>query len=161
AYGDPDGPEARRELMAVESELNQRWPETKIEPSLTRISALTQLLGEPNRGYPVLHVAGTNGKGSTARMIDALLTRMGLRVGRYERRGRRRRRHHADRPRPRRVPGSRRGERGARKGGHHQARLGRGDRRTGSRSAEGAAGPRGRGRRRGGPCRQRVRRAGE
>ncbi|MBE8517175.1 bifunctional folylpolyglutamate synthase/dihydrofolate synthase [Amycolatopsis sp. H6(2020)] len=82
-YGDPDGPEARRELMAVEAELNQRWPETKIEPSLTRISALTQLLGEPNRGYPVLHVAGTNGKGSTARMIDALLTRMGLRVGRY------------------------------------------------------------------------------
>ena len=83
AYGSPDGPEARRELMAVEAELNQRWPETKIEPSLTRISALTQLLGEPNRGYPVLHVAGTNGKGSTARMIDALLTRMGLRVGRY------------------------------------------------------------------------------
>ncbi|GHG00934.1 MULTISPECIES: bifunctional tetrahydrofolate synthase/dihydrofolate synthase [Amycolatopsis] len=82
-YGDPNGPEARRELMVVEAELNQRWPETKIEPSLTRISALTQLLGEPNRGYPVLHVAGTNGKGSTARMIDALLTRMGLRVGRY------------------------------------------------------------------------------
>ncbi|MEU5262860.1 folylpolyglutamate synthase/dihydrofolate synthase family protein [Amycolatopsis sp. NPDC021455] len=82
-YGDPDGPEARRDLLAVEAELNQRWPETKIEPSLTRISALTQLLGEPNRGYPVLHVAGTNGKGSTARMIDALLTRMGLRVGRY------------------------------------------------------------------------------
>ncbi|KDN22878.1 bifunctional tetrahydrofolate synthase/dihydrofolate synthase [Amycolatopsis rifamycinica] len=82
-YGDPDGPEARRELMVVEAELNQRWPETKIEPSLTRIAALTQLLGEPNRGYPVLHVAGTNGKGSTARMIDALLTRMGLRVGRY------------------------------------------------------------------------------
>ncbi len=82
-YGDPNGSAARRELLAVEAELNQRWPETKIEPSLTRISALTQLLGEPNRGYPVLHVAGTNGKGSTARMIDALLTRMGLRVGRY------------------------------------------------------------------------------
>nr|WP_166639954.1 folylpolyglutamate synthase/dihydrofolate synthase family protein [Amycolatopsis sp. SID8362] len=82
-YGDPDGPKARRELLAVEAELNQRWPETKIEPSLARIAALTQLLGEPNKGYPVLHVAGTNGKGSTARMIDALLTRMGLRVGRY------------------------------------------------------------------------------
>jgi dihydrofolate synthase/folylpolyglutamate synthase len=82
-YGSPDGPEARRELMAVEAELNQRWPETKIEPSLTRIAALVQLLGEPNHGYPVLHVAGTNGKGSTARMIDSLLTRMGLRVGRY------------------------------------------------------------------------------
>ncbi len=83
AYGDPNGQQARRELMAVEAELNQRWPETKIEPSLTRIQALVTLLGEPHRGYPVLHVAGTNGKGSTARMIDALLTRMGLRVGRY------------------------------------------------------------------------------
>jgi len=82
-HGDPNGPAARRELMAVEAELNQRWPETKIEPSLTRIQALVTLLGEPQRGYPVLHVAGTNGKGSTARMIDALLTRMGLRVGRY------------------------------------------------------------------------------
>jgi dihydrofolate synthase/folylpolyglutamate synthase len=82
-HGDPNGPVARRELMAVEAELNQRWPETKIEPSLTRIQALVTLLGEPHRGYPVLHVAGTNGKGSTARMIDALLTRMGLRVGRY------------------------------------------------------------------------------
>ena len=82
-FGDPNGPEARRELLKVEAELNQRWPETKIEPSLARISALVTLLGEPHRGYPVLHVAGTNGKGSTARMIDALLTRMGLRVGRY------------------------------------------------------------------------------
>lgn len=80
---DPNGQQARRELLAVEAELNLRWPETKIEPSLTRISALVSLMGEPHRGYPVLHVAGTNGKGSTARMIDALLTRMGLRVGRY------------------------------------------------------------------------------
>ncbi|MFD9964407.1 bifunctional folylpolyglutamate synthase/dihydrofolate synthase [Amycolatopsis sp. NPDC058986] len=82
-HGDPDGPQARRELLAVEAELNQRWPETKLEPSLARISALMTLLGEPNKGYPVLHVAGTNGKGSVSRMIDALLTRMGLRVGRY------------------------------------------------------------------------------
>lgn len=75
--------QARRELMAVEAELNQRWPETKIEPSLSRISALVTVLGEPHKGYPVVQVAGTNGKGSTARMIDALMSRMGLRVGRY------------------------------------------------------------------------------
>ncbi|WP_020666304.1 bifunctional tetrahydrofolate synthase/dihydrofolate synthase [Amycolatopsis nigrescens] len=80
---DPNGRQARYELAAVEAELNQRWPETVIEPSLTRISALVNLLGEPHKGYPVIQVAGTNGKGSTARMIDALLTRMGLRVGRY------------------------------------------------------------------------------
>ncbi len=71
------------ELRAVEVELDQRWPETKMEPSLARIAALVDLLGMPQRSYPVLHVAGTNGKTSTARMVDALLTRIGLRVGRY------------------------------------------------------------------------------
>ncbi|MFF5991653.1 bifunctional tetrahydrofolate synthase/dihydrofolate synthase [Prauserella flavalba] len=75
--------EARRELLAVEAELNQRWPESKIAPSLTRITTLLNLLGDPQTTYPVIHVAGTNGKSSTARMIEALLTRMGLRVGRY------------------------------------------------------------------------------
>ncbi|SFQ49979.1 bifunctional tetrahydrofolate synthase/dihydrofolate synthase [Amycolatopsis rubida] len=82
-FGDENGPEARRDLMAAEAELNQRWPETKLEPSLTRIQALMTLLGEPSQGYPVVHVAGTNGKGSVARMVDSLLTRMGLRSGRY------------------------------------------------------------------------------
>ncbi|HVE96714.1 MAG TPA: folylpolyglutamate synthase/dihydrofolate synthase family protein, partial [Pseudonocardiaceae bacterium] len=51
--------------------------------SLTRIAALVDLLGMPQRGYPVLHIAGTNGKTSVARMLDALLTRIGLRMGRY------------------------------------------------------------------------------
>ncbi|SDK72030.1 dihydrofolate synthase / folylpolyglutamate synthase [Actinopolyspora mzabensis] len=72
-----------QELRVVESELNERWPETKIEPTLDRIRALTDLLAEPQRGYPVVHVGGTNGKSSTARMVDALLSRIGLRVGRY------------------------------------------------------------------------------
>lgn len=74
---------ARVELADVEARLNQRWGEAKIAPSLDRISTLLNLIGEPQTTYPVLQVAGTNGKGSTARMIDALLTRMGLRVGRY------------------------------------------------------------------------------
>ena len=71
------------DLRQVEAELDTRWPETKIEPSLTRIAALVDLLGDPHTTYPVLHVAGTNGKTSVARMIDALLTRIGLRVGRF------------------------------------------------------------------------------
>jgi dihydrofolate synthase/folylpolyglutamate synthase len=71
------------DLRQVESELNTRWPETKIEPTLQRIGALVDLLGDPHRTYPILHVAGTNGKTSVTRMIDALLTRIGLRVGRY------------------------------------------------------------------------------
>ncbi len=68
---------------AVESELDTRWPESILEPTLKRIAALVDLLGQPQRAYPVLHVAGTNGKTSTARMLDALLTRLGLRTGRY------------------------------------------------------------------------------
>ena len=71
------------DLRQVESELNERWPETKIEPSLTRIAALVDLLGDPQLSYPVLQVSGTNGKTSTTRMIDALLTRIGLRTGRF------------------------------------------------------------------------------
>jgi dihydrofolate synthase / folylpolyglutamate synthase len=71
------------DLLQVEAELNTRWPESKIEPSLRRIGALVDLLGDPHRSYPALHVAGTNGKTSVARMIDALLTRIGLRVGRF------------------------------------------------------------------------------
>lgn len=70
-------------LRAVEVELDRRWPESRIDPSLTRIAALVDLLGSPQRSYPVLHIAGTNGKTSVARMLDALLSRVGLRVGRY------------------------------------------------------------------------------
>jgi dihydrofolate synthase / folylpolyglutamate synthase len=79
----PGDAEALAALHALEAELNRRWPEDRIEPSLTRIAALADLLGSPQRAYPVLHVAGTNGKTSVARMIDALLTRIALRVGRY------------------------------------------------------------------------------
>jgi len=71
------------EFLAVEAELDKRWPETVMEPSLERISALVDALGEPHRGYPIVHLTGTNGKTSTARMVDALLTEIGLRTGRY------------------------------------------------------------------------------
>jgi len=71
------------ELAALEAQLNRRWPETRIEPSLDRIATLVDVLGSPQRSYPVVHIAGTNGKTSTARMIDALLTALGLRTGRY------------------------------------------------------------------------------
>ncbi|MBQ0926193.1 bifunctional tetrahydrofolate synthase/dihydrofolate synthase [Saccharopolyspora endophytica] len=76
-------PAALHELRVVEAELNERWPETKIEPSLDRIRALTDLLAEPQRSYPVVHIAGTNGKSSTTRIVDALLTGLELRTGRY------------------------------------------------------------------------------
>lgn len=70
------------EMALVEAELDQRWPETKIEPSLTRIATLMDLLGSPQQSYPAIHVAGTNGKTSVTRMIDALLTALHRRTGR-------------------------------------------------------------------------------
>ncbi len=69
-------------LLQVEHLLDQRWPETKIEPSLDRISALMEMLGSPQRSYPSIHIAGTNGKTSVARMVDALLTALSRRTGR-------------------------------------------------------------------------------
>ncbi len=50
---------------------------------LERVAALLSVLGDPHRRYPVFHVAGTNGKGSTVATLDALLRGAGLRVGRY------------------------------------------------------------------------------
>src|SRR5690348_13777783 len=44
---------------------------------------LVDIMGSPQRAYPVVHVTGTNGKSSTARMIDSLLRERGLRVGLY------------------------------------------------------------------------------
>ena len=70
-------------LNEIEQELNKRWPESKIEPTLDRIIALTDALGSPQLSYPSIHIAGTNGKTTTARMIDQLLTELGYRVGRY------------------------------------------------------------------------------
>jgi dihydrofolate synthase / folylpolyglutamate synthase len=50
---------------------------------LDRIRRLVELMGDPQRAYPVLHLTGTNGKGSTARMLTALLVEQGLSVGTY------------------------------------------------------------------------------
>jgi len=69
-------------LLQVEHLLDQRWPETKIEPSTARIAALLELLGSPQLTYPCIHIAGTNGKTSVARMVDALLTALHRRTGR-------------------------------------------------------------------------------
>jgi dihydrofolate synthase/folylpolyglutamate synthase len=79
----PDGADLADRLALVEAALATRWPESMIEPSLDRISELLDLLGSPQNAYPVILVAGTNGKTSTSRMIDALLTAFGLAVGRY------------------------------------------------------------------------------
>ncbi|MDC8985350.1 bifunctional tetrahydrofolate synthase/dihydrofolate synthase [Mycobacterium marinum] len=75
-------PDELASLLQVEHLLDQRWPETRIEPSLTRISALMDLLGSPQLSYPSIHIGGTNGKTSVARMVDALITALHQRTGR-------------------------------------------------------------------------------
>jgi dihydrofolate synthase/folylpolyglutamate synthase len=65
----------------VRHELESRWPESRVSPTLDRIRTLTQYLGDPQRAYPVIHVTGTNGKTSTARMIESLLRAFGLQTG--------------------------------------------------------------------------------
>jgi dihydrofolate synthase / folylpolyglutamate synthase len=67
----------------IVAELTARWPEHRVAPGLGRIKALTELLGDPQRAYPVIHLTGTNGKGSTAAMIESLLRANGLRTGRF------------------------------------------------------------------------------
>ena len=51
--------------------------------SLAPMGKLAAAMGDPQTAYPVVHVTGTNGKGSTVRMTAALLQAMGLRVGAY------------------------------------------------------------------------------
>lgn len=75
-------PEDLAALAAVETELDQRWSETQIDPTLERIELLMDLLGNPERSFPAIHVAGTNGKTSTVRMIESLLRAFHRRTGR-------------------------------------------------------------------------------
>ena len=70
-------------VAEVEDALLSRWPETRLEPSLDRIRAFVDYLGDPQHQYDVIHITGTNGKTSTARIIDSLLRVMNLRTGRF------------------------------------------------------------------------------
>ena len=78
----PD-PGVLRRLLDVEGEILARTPETVIEPSLDTVQQVMDLLGDPQRSYPVIHLTGTNGKTSTTRMVDSLLRAMGLNSGRF------------------------------------------------------------------------------
>jgi dihydrofolate synthase/folylpolyglutamate synthase len=74
---DPSDP-----VVRVAAALAARHPHIMI-PDLARMTDLMDVLGSPQRAYPSIHLTGTNGKTSTARMVDALLRAHGLRTGRY------------------------------------------------------------------------------
>src|SRR6476619_2861917 len=70
-------------VESVYAELLGRAPENKMEPRLAPLHRAMEILGEPNKAFPIIHVTGTNGKTSTARMIEAGLRAHGLSTGRY------------------------------------------------------------------------------
>ena len=78
-----DGIDEAERLLALEIELIRRAPESQVEPTLDRVQAVLDLMGNPERAFPAVHVAGTNGKSSTSAMVDSLLTAYGLRTGRF------------------------------------------------------------------------------
>lgn len=71
------------DLNRVYRELLDRAPENKMEPRMEPMFRAMEILGEPQKACPVIHITGTNGKTSTARMIESLLRAHDLRTGRY------------------------------------------------------------------------------
>lgn len=87
APGEPaassDPRDARFSAESVAAELRSRAPEQQMQPRLEPMRLAMDYLGDPAHSAPVIHLTGTNGKTSTARMIEALLMAHDLRVGRY------------------------------------------------------------------------------
>ena len=75
--------EMTKRLREVEEAILARTPEHDLEPSLDRIAAVMELADDPQRTYPVIHITGTNGKTTTARVIESVLREMGLTTGRF------------------------------------------------------------------------------
>ncbi|WRS30067.1 folylpolyglutamate synthase/dihydrofolate synthase family protein [Actinomycetaceae bacterium MB13-C1-2] len=78
-----DEAEAEAELNVVYQDLITRTPEHDFDPTLDRVQQVLYILGDPQDAYPILHIAGTNGKTSTTRLSSALLSGFGLRVGAF------------------------------------------------------------------------------
>ena len=87
-----DGAQVRRDegeaaraarARAIYHEILRRTPEHDFDPTIDRVRRIVDVLGDPQRSFRAIHLTGTNGKTSTARMIDALLRELGLRVGRF------------------------------------------------------------------------------
>ncbi|MEX1078782.1 MAG: folylpolyglutamate synthase/dihydrofolate synthase family protein [Homoserinimonas sp.] len=69
------------EADAVYAELLSRVGEANPRPRLDATRRAVELLGDPHRAYPIIHITGTNGKTSTGRIIESILRAHGLRTG--------------------------------------------------------------------------------
>ncbi|HMH59224.1 MAG TPA: folylpolyglutamate synthase/dihydrofolate synthase family protein [Galbitalea sp.] len=79
--GDFDDSLMEREAREVYEELLERVGEGAPRPRLEATRRAAELLGDPQRAYPVIHITGTNGKTSTSRLIESILRAHGLRTG--------------------------------------------------------------------------------
>ena len=79
--GDFDDSLMEREAREVYDELLERVGESAPQPRLDATRRAAELLGDPQRAYPIIHITGTNGKTSTSRMIESILRAHGLRTG--------------------------------------------------------------------------------
>lgn len=70
------------ELEQVLVELYARQPENQIRPRLAPTARAVEVMGDPQKNYRIIHITGTNGKTSTARIIERILREHGLRTGR-------------------------------------------------------------------------------
>src|SRR4029077_9760688 len=70
-------------IHEVEREIVSRRPEHSVDLALDRMAELVGLLGDPQRACPVVHITGTNGKTSTARMTAPPPRSPGVRTGRF------------------------------------------------------------------------------
>lgn len=74
---------APQTVEEVYADLLDRAPENHMAPRLDAVQRAVDILGNPEKSAPVIHITGTNGKTSTARMVESLLLAHDLRVGRY------------------------------------------------------------------------------
>ena len=75
--------EAVRYLLTLGHELASPQQARAQKFDLENIRRLSAHRGNPHRAYPSVHIAGTNGKGSTAAMLDSILRAAGMRTGLY------------------------------------------------------------------------------
>ncbi|MHB1234465.1 MAG: bifunctional folylpolyglutamate synthase/dihydrofolate synthase [Microbacteriaceae bacterium] len=71
----------QRDADRVYDELLARIGEATPQPRLDPVRRVVDLLGEPQRAYPIIHITGTNGKTSTSRITESILRAYGLRTG--------------------------------------------------------------------------------
>lgn len=81
--GAGEDPAALARVEEIYRAILTRAPEHDFEPTLERVEAVCELLGDPQGAFRTIHLTGTNGKTSTARMIESLVRAMGLRTGRF------------------------------------------------------------------------------